>query len=94
VETKKRRYTIGRNAVRVGPDSWIIKGRIIGMFSIQIARIWKISQRLKSIHKLVDATAKLPAKTLILLDDGQGVLSPIAVHSIVSYFNRVKGEDE
>jgi hypothetical protein len=57
------------------------------MFSIQIKRVWLISQRLKSTNKLIDVTAKAPAKTLIILDDGSGVLSPFTLHSMVSYFD-------
>lgn len=84
----KRRYSLERNAFRVAfGGAWVVKNRVVGMFSIRIKRVWRLSQRLKSIDKLIDVTERKGAKTLVLLDDGTGILSPFSVHTMASHFD-------
>jgi regulator of extracellular matrix RemA (YlzA/DUF370 family) len=88
-----KRFTLTNNAFRASHGgAWVIKSRVVGIFDMDIAKVHKIMQRLRNIDKLIDVTSKNPARSLILLDTGEGVLSPHKALALAKYFEtEVKG---
>lgn len=90
-----RRYSIEEITIRVSQTgAWIVKSRIVGIFSILIPKIHRLYQRLKSTDKLIDATNGKPMKSLIILEDGSGVLSAMNALTISKRLNDQPEEGE
>jgi regulator of extracellular matrix RemA (YlzA/DUF370 family) len=87
-KTTEKKYNLESNAIRVANGGALVtRSRILGIFSVEIPKVLKIKQRLISTNQLVDVCRKLPGKSLILLDNGFGILSPITVLTLSKQFN-------
>lgn len=88
IRSQKRPSPVYKNlpdVLVVANQCLIPKRRIVGMFSIRIRRIKQLLDKMVDEGKIIDVTARLAAKTLIILDTGQGVLTGFTVRSLAQY---------
>lgn len=84
----RKRYSLQRNAIRVGNGGlWIVKNRVVGIFTMSIKRVTLLMQKHKAAGTLIDVTGRSSGKSLILLDDGTAVLSPFTANTIAHNFD-------
>lgn len=69
----------------VGIQCVVPKKRILGMFNTKISRVKYLADKMKSENKIVDVSGTTAVKTLILLDNGFGVLSGFTVRSLAQH---------
>ncbi|MGB9619331.1 MAG: extracellular matrix/biofilm biosynthesis regulator RemA family protein [Armatimonadota bacterium] len=90
-----RRYDTERVVVRVSQSgAWVLRSRVVGIFGITIPKVHRMMQRYRNTDRLVDVTAKQAMKSLVLLDDGTAVLSPLAPLTIAKRMNHDSQEGD
>lgn len=92
---QKKRFNLNRNALRVSPNgAWVLRNRVVGIFAIDITRVHRMYKRMLSNDMIIDTTGKLPSKSLIILDTGQGIISPYTSNTIAATFDPKVNEEE
>lgn len=76
--------------LNIGFGNFVAISRVLTVITPESAPIRRYIGNLKEEDKIIDLTFGKPSRSLILLDSGQGVLSPVHPDTIVGRVEKIR----